>query len=113
LVCTGLVALARSRPTAFLKITLSGVRECPLGVVSLRWEPAFDKSLTREPRRPAALRVRNQVCSTDQELRDNYLQFRLIFRQFDSVARHREQKCELLWPDLPSRRLLTWTGSKD
>jgi len=32
LVCTGLVALARSRPTAFLEITLSGVRECPLGV---------------------------------------------------------------------------------
>jgi len=26
-------------PTAFLKITLSGVRECPLGVVSPRWEP--------------------------------------------------------------------------
>jgi hypothetical protein len=31
LVCTGLVALARSRPTTFLEITLSGVRECPLG----------------------------------------------------------------------------------
>jgi hypothetical protein len=27
LVCTGLVALARSRPTAFLEITPSGVRE--------------------------------------------------------------------------------------
>jgi hypothetical protein len=31
LVCTGLVALARSRPTAFLEITPSDVREYPSG----------------------------------------------------------------------------------
>jgi hypothetical protein len=37
LVCTDLVALARSRPTAIPEITLSGVREGFLGVVSLRW----------------------------------------------------------------------------
>jgi hypothetical protein len=37
LVCTDLVAVARSRPTVFLEITLSGVRECfPSGVVSPR-----------------------------------------------------------------------------
>ena len=47
---------------------------------------AFDKSLTRELERSAALRVRNQVCNTDQELPNNYLQFRLIVRRFDSVA---------------------------
>ena len=47
---------------------------------------AFDKSLTREPERSAALRVRNQVCNTVQELPNNYLQFRLIVRRFDSVA---------------------------
>ena len=39
LVCTDLVALARSRPDRhFRKITLSGVRECLLGVVSLPLE---------------------------------------------------------------------------
>jgi len=53
-----------------------------LGVHAL----AFDKSLTREPGRSAALRVRNQVCNTDQELSNNYLQFRLVVRRLDSVA---------------------------
>jgi hypothetical protein len=39
LVCTDLVALARSRPDRhFRKITLSGVRECLLGIVSLPLE---------------------------------------------------------------------------
>jgi hypothetical protein len=37
LVCSGLVALARSRPTAFLEITSSGIRKYPLQVVSPRW----------------------------------------------------------------------------
>jgi hypothetical protein len=32
LVCTGLIAMARSRPTAFAEITASGVREFPLWV---------------------------------------------------------------------------------
>jgi hypothetical protein len=53
-----------------------------LGVHAL----AFDKSLTREPGRSAALRVGNQVCNTYQELPNNYLQFRLVVRRFDSVA---------------------------
>jgi hypothetical protein len=47
---------------------------------------AFDKSLTRELGTSAALRVRNQVCNTDQELPNNYLQFRLVVRRLDSVA---------------------------
>jgi hypothetical protein len=37
LVCSGLVALVRWRPTAFLEITPSCVREYPLRVVSPRW----------------------------------------------------------------------------
>ena len=55
LVCTDLVALARSRLTAFLEITPSAIREYPLRVDSPRWGQSEKLPLgARRPHRPEA-----------------------------------------------------------